>query len=66
MALVRDQAAEEEAFYLVTFLRERTDGVGGMFGKMLKRKAEEAARENVDRYLQATQAAIETYSADAR
>ena len=64
-ALVRDQKREEEAFYLVTFIRERTDGVGGMFGKMLKGKAEDAAAESVEEYLGASQAAIERYYRDA-
>ena len=64
-ALVRDQKSDEEAFYLVTFIRERTDGVGGMFGKMLKGKAEEAARVNIEDYLEASQAAIEKYYRDA-
>ena len=64
--LVRDPKGEEGAFYLVTFLRERTGGVGGMFGKMLKGKAEEAARQSVEEYLGASQAAIEKYYLDAR
>jgi hypothetical protein len=64
-ALVRDGQSDEEAFYLLAFIRERTDGVGGMFGRMLKGKAEEAARGNVEDYLQASQTAIEKYYRDA-
>ena len=60
-ALVRDQKSEDDAFYLLTFIRERTDGVGGIFGKLLKGKAEDAAAKNVESYLTATQAAIEQY-----
>lgn len=64
-ALARDQQSEEDAFYLLTFIRERTDGVGGMFGKMLKGKAEDAAAKNVEGYLTKTQAAVEKYYRDA-
>jgi hypothetical protein len=63
--LLRDQKSDEDAFYLLTLIRERTDGVGGMFGKMLKGKAEEAARDNIKDYLEASQSAIETYYRDA-
>ncbi len=62
--LARDQKSAEDAFYLVTFIRERTDGVGGTFGKLLKGKAEEAARANIEEYLHASQAAIEKYYRD--
>lgn len=64
-ALARDAKSDDDAFYLLTFIRERTDGVGGMFGRMLKGKAEEAAAENVRRYLNASQPAIETYYRDS-
>jgi hypothetical protein len=37
-----------------------------MFGRMLKGNAEAAARETVEAYLQASQAAIERYCRDER
>ncbi|HSF14797.1 MAG TPA: hypothetical protein VLK65_04530 [Vicinamibacteria bacterium] len=64
-ALVRDPKPDDEAFYLLTFIRQRTDGVGGRFGKMLKGKAEDAAAENVKGYLEASRAAIEKYYRDS-
>jgi hypothetical protein len=44
--------------------RCRADGVGGRFGRMMKGKAEEAARQTVEGYLEASQAAIERYYRD--
>ncbi len=59
--LARDRRSDETAFYLVTVLRERTDGSGGMFGKMLLRTLQEPVRKGLEAYLRSTQSAVETY-----
>lgn len=63
-ALVRDTKSEGEAFYLVVLVRMRTDGVGGMFGNLLKNQAVKSVLENVQGYLTTSKAAIERYYRD--
>jgi hypothetical protein len=63
-ALVRDEKADGEAFYLVSPTRMRTGGVGGMFGKMLMKTAAGNVRKNVQSYLTSMKGAIERYYQD--
>jgi len=63
-ALVRDEKSEEDAFYLVTLVRMRTDGVGGMFGGLVKNSASKAVIKNVQLYLASMKTAIEGYYRD--
>ena len=60
-ALVRDTKTEDEAFYLVSLIRMRTDGVGGMFGNMLKKSVQKDVMKNMQGYLDASKTAIERY-----
>ena len=53
-------------FYLVALNRYRTDLPGGVFGKMARKVAEDSARGSTERYLKATQGAIEKYFRDER
>ena len=65
-ALVRDTKSESEAFYLVSLIRMRTDGVGGLFGNMLKKSVQKDVMKNMQAYLDASKAAIERYYLDRR
>jgi len=65
VVLVRDEKAEGKAFYLVSLIRMRTDGIGsGMFGKLLKRTVTESVLKNIQRYLASMKGAIERYYRD--
>jgi hypothetical protein len=59
--LVRDTKSASEAFYLVSLIRMRTDGVGGMFGNMLKNRVQKDVMKNMQGYLDASKIAIERY-----
>ncbi|MGH9462315.1 MAG: hypothetical protein ACRD1X_13930 [Vicinamibacteria bacterium] len=60
--LVRDQShASDESFYLVTVSRFRSDELGGLFGGVLRKAAEEGARDGLQRYLEVSKPAIESY-----
>ena len=62
--LDRDEKYDGEAFYVIILSRMRTDGVGGMFGGMIKKQAANAVLKNVQGYLTATKTAIEGYYRD--
>lgn len=62
--LVRDAKAEGDAFYLVVLSRMRTDGVGGMFGNMIKKRVAESVLDNVHGYLTSLKQAVEAYYQD--
>jgi hypothetical protein len=64
-ALVRDVNSESDAFYLVSLIRMRTDGVGGLFGNMLKKSVQNDVMANMQGYLDATKIAIERYYKDS-
>jgi len=64
--LVKDREHPEDGFYLVALNRYRTDLPGGVFGKMALSVAQDSARDSTERYLKATQAAIERYFRDER
>jgi hypothetical protein len=60
--LVRDQSdPSDESFYLVTVSRFRSDELGGLFGGVLRKGAEEGARDGLQRYLEVSKPAIESY-----
>ena len=60
--LVQNQSdASNESFYLVTVSRLRSDDLTGFFGKLLRKAAEEGARNGLQRYLEASKPAIESY-----
>ena len=63
--LVRNQSdASDESFYLVTVSRLRSDELSGFFGKLLRKAAEEGARDGLQRYLEVSKPAIESYYRD--
>jgi hypothetical protein len=64
--LVKDREHPDEGFYFVALNRYRTDLPGGVFGKMARKVAEDSARGSTERYLKATQGAIEKYFHDER
>lgn len=64
--LERDERAQGEAFYLISLIKMRTDGVGGMFGDMLKNSVQKDVMKNMQGYLDSTKAAIEQYYKDRR
>ncbi len=66
ITLVKDREHPEDGFYLVALNRYRTDLPGGVFGKMALSVAQDSARDSTERYLIATQAAIEKYFRDER
>lgn len=64
-ALVRDEQSDDNAFYLVSLVRMRTDGVGGgMFGKVLKKTLAGSVLKNVQAYLTSMKGAVERYYQD--
>ena len=65
-ALVRDMKSEGDAFYLVSLIRMRTDGVGGLFGNMLKKSVQKDVMKNKQGYLDASKTAIERYYLERR
>jgi hypothetical protein len=65
-SLVKDREHPDDGFYLVALNRYRTDLPGGLFGKMARKVAEDSARGSTERYLSATQGAIEKYFRDER
>ncbi|HJS73168.1 MAG TPA: hypothetical protein VJ921_02690 [Vicinamibacteria bacterium] len=66
MTLLKDADHPEDGFYFVALNRYRTDLPGGLFGKMAVNVAADSARESTERYLAATQQAIEKYFRDER
>lgn len=62
-ALVRDEQTPDDAFFLVSLIRVRTD-IGGLFGSLLKKTASGTVLENVHGYLESSKAAIERYYQD--
>ena len=66
VTLVKDREHPDDGFYLVALNRYRTDLAGGVFGKMARKVAEDSARGSTERYLKATQGAIEKYFRDER
>jgi hypothetical protein len=66
ITLVKDREHPDDGFYLVALNRYRTDLPGGVFGKMARKAAEDSARGSTERYLKATQAAIDKYFRDER
>ncbi len=66
MTLVKDREHTDDGFYFVGLNRYRTDLPGGVFGKMARKVAEDGARGFTERYLKATQGAIEKYFRDER
>ena len=64
--LIKDRERPDDGFYLVALNRYRTDLPGGVFGKMARKVAEDSARGSTERYLKATQGAIEKYFRDER
>ncbi len=64
--LVKDREHPDDGFYLIALNRYRTDLPGGVFGKMARKVAEDSARGSTERYLTATQGAIEKYFRDER
>jgi hypothetical protein len=64
--LVTDRERPDDGFYLVSLNRYRTDLPGGVFGKMVRKTAEDGARGGTERYLTATQGAIAKYFRDER
>ena len=60
--LVRNQNdPNDESFYLVTVSRLRSNELGGLFGGVLRKAAEEGARDGLQRYLEVSKPAIESY-----
>ena len=60
--LVRNPSdPSNESFYLVTVSRFRSDELGGLFGGVLRKAAEEGARDGLQRYLEVSKPAIESY-----
>jgi hypothetical protein len=60
--LVRNQGdPSNESFYLVTVSRFRSDELGGLFGGVLRKAAEGGARDGLQRYLEVSKPAIESY-----
>jgi hypothetical protein len=66
MTLLKDREHPDDGFYFVALHRYRTDLPGGLFGKMARKVAEDGARDSTERYLEATQGAIEKYFRDER
>lgn len=66
ITLVTDSEHPDDGFYLVALNRYRTDLPGGLFGKMARKVAEDSARGSTERYLAATQQAIDRYFRDER
>jgi hypothetical protein len=66
MTLLKDRAHPDDGFYFVALNRYRTDLPGGVFGKMARKAAEDSARDSTERYLSATQGAIQKYFQDER
>jgi hypothetical protein len=66
MTLVKDREHPDDGFYFVALNRYRTDLPGGVFGKMARKVAEDSARDSTERYLDATQGAIQKYFQDER
>lgn len=64
--LVKDRERPDDGFYLVSLNRYRTDLPGGLFGKMVRKTAEDGARGGTERYLTATKGAIEKYFRDEK
>ena len=51
----------DESFYLVTVSRFRSDELGGLFGGVVRKAAESGAREGLQKYLEVSKPAIESY-----
>ena len=64
--LARDENAEGEAFYLISLIKMRTDGVGGLFGNALKKSVQNDVMKNMQGYLDSTKTAIESYYAQRK
>lgn len=60
--LVQNQSdPSDESFYLVTISRFRSDELGGLFGGVVRKAAEGGARDGLQRYLEVSKPAIESY-----
>jgi hypothetical protein len=63
--LVRNERdPSDESFYLVTVSRFRSDELGGLFGGLIRKAAEEGARDGLQQYLKVSKTAIESYYRD--
>ena len=59
-----DGDTSDESFYLVTVSRFRSDELGGFFGGLIRKAAEEGASEGLRQYIEVSKTAIESYYRD--
>ncbi len=59
-----DGDPSDESFYLVTVSRFRSGELGGFFGGLIRKAAEEGASEGLRQYLEVSKTAIESYYRD--
>ncbi len=59
-----DADTSDESFYLVTVSRLRSGELGGFFGGLIRKAAEEGASDGLKQYLEVSKTAIESYYRD--
>ncbi len=59
-----DGDTSDESFYLVTVSRFRSGELGGFFGGLIRKAAEEGASEGLKQYIEVSKTAIESYYRD--